>query len=216
MKKINLLKSLPKTKRSILNRSKKKNLNVIKISRQYGKLYFDGPREYGYGGFNYDGRWKSVAKDIIKYYKLKKNSKVLDVGCAKGFLVKDLFDAGMDAFGIDISRYAIKNCHKDIIGRVSLGNAKKLIFPNNSFDLVISLNTIHNLEKKDCIKSLQEIQRITKKNAFIQVDSYKTKKQKEIFEKWVLTAKYHDYPNNWIKLFKKAGYKGDYYWTIIK
>ena len=78
MKKINLLKSLPKTKRSINQRSESKNSKVVRISREYGKMYFDGPRKYGYGGYSYDGRWIPVAKDIIKHFKLKSGMRVLD------------------------------------------------------------------------------------------------------------------------------------------
>ena len=123
MKKINLLKSLPKTKRSINQRSESKNSKVVRISREYGKMYFDGPRKYGYGGYSYDGRWIPVAKDIIKHFKLKSGMRVLDVGCAKGFLVKDLMIAcpGLEVFGIDISEYAIKNCEKETVGRLHIG-----------------------------------------------------------------------------------------------
>ena len=113
MSEVNLLNSLPKPKRSINERSKKKSKKIITISRKYGKLYFDGPREYGYGGYYYDGRWKSVAKDIIKKYKLKKGQKVLDIGCGKGFLVKDLVDLGIDAYGLDISKYGIAQIKKN-------------------------------------------------------------------------------------------------------
>ena len=215
MSEINLLKSLPKPKRSINERSKKKSKKIIDISRKYGKLYFDGPREYGYGGHYYDGRWKSVAKDIVKKYKLKKKQKVLDIGCGKGFLVKDLVDLGIDAYGVDISKYAIQNSPKDMIGRLHHGSADNLVFDDQSFDFVISLNTIHNLSKSKCLVALKEIQRVSRGKSFVQVDSYKNLKQKNIFLNWVLTAKYHDYPNNWKKLFKKAKYTGDWYWTIV-
>ena len=215
MPKINLLKSLPKPKRKINGRKQEKNKKIIDISRRYGKLYFDGDRKYGYGGYYYDGRWKKVARDIIKKYKLKKGAKVLDVGCAKGFLVKDLVDLGIDAYGLDISDYALKNAPIEIQGRVHLGDAKNLQFPDNSFDLVLSINTAHNLIKKDCIKSILELKRVSKKNCFLQVDAYRNIKEKKIFENWVLTAKFHDYTYNWEKIFKRIGYKGDYYWTII-
>ncbi len=215
MRKLNLLNSIKKINRSVLERKIKKNQKVINISRQYGYEYFDGDRMYGYGGYKYDGRWVSVAKRIKKIYKLKKNAKILDIGCAKGFLVKDLIDLGFDAYGLDISEYAIKNSHKDVMGRIHLGNAKKLPFSDSTFDFVISLNTLHNLEKKDCKAALKEIVRVSKKKSFIQVDSYRDKKEKKIFLDWVLTAKYHDYPNNWIKLFKASNYNGDYYWTIV-
>ncbi len=215
MRKINLLNSIKKIKRSISERKSKKNKKIIKISREYGYEYFDGDRIYGYGGYKYDGRWVSVAKRIKKIYKLKNNAKILDIGCAKGFLVKDLVDIGLDAYGLDISEYAIKNSHKDVTGRIHLGNANKLPFEDNTFDFVISLNTLHNLEKKDCKVALKEITRVSKGRSFIQVDAYRNKEEKKIFLDWVLTAKYHDYPHNWLKLFKNSNYNGDYYWTIV-
>ena len=216
MTEINLLKSLPTPKRNILNRNTKKTDNHIKISRQYGKEYFDGDRSFGYGGYKYDGRWVPVAKDITDYYGLIKGSKILDVGCAKGFLVKDLVDLGFDAYGLDISEYAIDNAPKDVKNRLKIGNAKKLPYDDNSFDLVISLNTIHNLDRNECKMAIQEIQRVSKTSSFIQVDSYTNENEKSIFEDWVLTAKFYGYPNEWLKLFKESGYTGDWYWTIIK
>ena len=215
MRKINLLNTIKKIKRSISERKSKKNKKIIKISREYGYEYFDGDRIYGYGGYKYDGRWVSVARRIKKIYKLKNNAKILDIGCAKGFLVKDLVDIGLDAYGLDISEYAIKNSHKDVAGRIHLGNANKLPFKDNTFDFVISLNTLHNLEKNDCKVALKEITRVSKGRSFIQVDAYRNKEEKKIFLDWVLTAKYHDYPHNWLKLFKNSNYNGDYYWTIV-
>lgn len=215
MKEINLLKSLPASKKNVEKRSEGKSEDVIAASKKYGELYFDGPREYGYGGYKYDGRWIPVAKDIIKHFNLKKGSKVLDVGCAKGFLVKDLLNLGIDAYGIDISQYALNNCEAETIGRLHLGSAEKLPFPDNSFDAVIAINSIHNLEKQKCLSALKEIQRVSPHNSFVQVDSYRNEKEKEIFLSWVLTAEFHGYPDEWISLFKEAGYKGDYYWTIV-
>jgi ubiquinone/menaquinone biosynthesis C-methylase UbiE len=103
-----------------------------------------------------------------------------------------------------------------VIGRLHLGSAVKLPFPDNSFKAVISLNTLHNLECEDLKTALREMQRLAPGRGFVQVDSYRTPDQKAIFEEWVLTAKFHDYPEGWIKLFQEAGYSGDYYWTIIE
>lgn len=218
MNEINLLKSLPKPKRNIFERSNLKSAKVIEISKKFGFEYFDGPREFGYGGYKYDGRWRSVAKDLIDYYQLTQGMKVLDIGCAKGFLVKDLMIEcpGLEVFGVDISEYAILNCEPELVGRLNFGNAKKLLFPNNSFDLVLSINTIHNLSRLEAGKALTEIQRISKGKSFVVVDSYYTPAQKKKFESWVLTAEYHDYPEEWIKLFKESGYTGDYYWTVVE
>jgi ubiquinone/menaquinone biosynthesis C-methylase UbiE len=218
MQEIELLRSLPKTKRNVTKRLEGKDAEVIKISKCYGEMYFDGPREYGYGGYCYDGRWIPVAKDIVEHFGLKAGDKVLDVGCAKGFLVKDLMSVckGLEVFGIDISEYALMHCEPEIVGRLHLGSAENLPFPDNSFNCVISINTIHNLTREKVIDALKEIQRVSKGKSFVQVDSYYTPEQKNLFENWVLTAEFHDYPEKWIEVFKEAGYTGDYYWTILE
>lgn len=218
MAEVQLLQALPKTNRNIKKRLEAKDPNVVMHAKQYGQKYFDGPRDYGYGGYFYDGRWVPVAIDIVKHFGLKPGDRVLDIGCAKGFLVKDLMKVcpGLEVFGLDISTYALMHCEPEVIGRLHLGSGDDLPFPDNSFDCVLSLNTIHNFTRERAIKAIKEIQRLSGGKAFIQVDSYHTAQQKEIFESWVLTAEFHDYPDNWVKVFKEAGYTGDYYWTIIE
>ena len=90
--------------------------------------------------------------------------------------------------------YALMHCEAETIGRLHLGNALELPFPDNSFKAAISLNTIHNLDRAGCLQALKEIQRVSGGRAFVQVDSYRTPEQKAIFEDWVLTARFHDYP----------------------
>ncbi len=215
MAEVNLLRGLPSTKRNIQKRSDGKDPEVVRVSKQFGEMYFDGPREYGYGGYIYDGRWKPVAKDIIDHFGLKPGDKVLDVGCAKGFLVKDLLAEGIDAYGVDISEYALQNCEPEVVGRLHLGSADSLPFPDNSFDCVLSLNTIHNLTRDKAIVAIQEVERLAPGKGFVQVDSYLTQEQKDLFEMWVLTAVFHDYPDEWMRVFKEASYSGDWYWTIV-
>jgi ubiquinone/menaquinone biosynthesis C-methylase UbiE len=215
---VNLLRAIPRIKRDLQTRQDGKNPEVIRISKEFGEMYFDGPRDYGYGGYSYDGRWVPVANDVIDHFRLKPGDRVLDVGCAKGFLVKDLLDSlpGLEVFGLDISEYALMNCPRDVVGRLLLGNAVHLPFPDGSFDCVISLDTIHNLPRRRAVEALHEIQRLSAGRAYVRVDSYRTPEQKAVFESWVLTAEFHDYPEGWLKLFSEAGYTGDYSWTIIE
>lgn len=218
MSEINLLKRYPSGNRSVQKRAYEKTDEHIRISREYGKMYFDGPREYGYGGYSYDGRWLAIAEDMIEHWDLKPGMRVLDIGAAKGFLVKDFMIAckGIEAFGLDISEYALMNCEPEVIGRLHHGNCIQLPFPDNSFDAVVCINTIHNLERDECIQAVKEIERVAMNGkAYIQVDSYRTEEQRELFENWVLTAYTHDYPDGWLNLFNEADYTGDYYWTII-
>ncbi len=207
-----------KNQRNISARADAKTEDVIAVARQYGFEYWDGDRLYGYGGYHYDGRWQAVAERLITHYDLTENSKVLDVGCGKGFLVKDLLAARkpVDAYGIDISDYALKCAPQEVVGRLHTGSAERLPFADSSFDLVVSFNTLHNLEKDAVVSALKEIVRVSKGKSFVQVDSYETEEEKSLFEDWVLTAKFHDFPRGWLELFKVAGYGGDYCWTIVQ
>lgn len=214
---IDLLRSLPKTTRSVEKRQAAKTPEIVAIAKQFGEMYWDGPREYGYGGYRYDGRWRSVARDLIAHFGLRGGMRVLDVGCGKGFLVKDLMLElpGLEVFGLDISRYALLHCPPEVVGRLHLGSADSLPFPDGAFDCVLSINAIHNLPRPRAVRALQEVQRLSGGKAFVQADSYRTPQEKEMFERWVLTAEFHDYPDAWLKVFREAGYTGDYYWTIV-
>lgn len=218
MPEINLLKSLPSVKRNIKERCSAKDPEVLRISKQYGEMYFDGPREYGYGGYRYDGRWIPVARDLVRHFNLKAGDRVLDIGCAKGFLVKDLMTVcpGLEVYGLDISDYALKHCEPELVGRLHRGSADDLPFPDKSFDAVVSINAIHNFKREGVMQALRELQRVSKGKAYVQVDSYYTPEGKQLFLDWVLTAEFHDYPEEWLKLFSEAGYTGDYYWTILE
>ena len=214
-KEIDLLSKYPKPKRDIEKRGQKKTSKDRNIARKFGKDFFDGKRSQGYGGFSYHPRfWRNVVLDFKKHWNLKKNSTVLDVGCAKGFMLYDLRKAvpGIKFCGIDVSRYAIKNSSPKVRKNLKVANAKKLPFPDNSFDIVISINTIHNLNKKDCAQALKEISRVSKKNSYITVDAYKNKKEKKRMYDWNLTAKTIMSVNEWKKFFKINKYEGEYFW----
>jgi ubiquinone/menaquinone biosynthesis C-methylase UbiE len=213
---VDLLRSIPRPKRNLAERTQLRSPEVIRESKKYAQMYFDGPREYGYGGYKYDGRWKSVARDIVEHFELSKGDRVLDVGGAKGFLVKDLVDLGIDAYGADISEYAVTNCHPDVVGRMHMASAERLPFPDESFAAVLAIDVIHNLPRARAGAALREVQRLSGGRAFVRVDSYHTPEQKSIFEGWVLTAEFHDYPNGWLRLFRESGYSGDYSWTVIQ
>ncbi|GEO42986.1 methyltransferase [Skermanella aerolata] len=218
MAEVNLLRRYPNGKRSVQSRAERKTEELIRIARQYGQEYFDGPREFGYGGYRYDGRWIPIAEDIIAHFNLKSGMRVLDLGCAKGFLVKDLMKVqpGLEAFGLDISEYALLHCEPEVTGRLHIGNVKKLPFPDASFDAVVCVNTLHNLPREEAVAALREIERVSRHgNSYVQVDSYRNDEERKIFEDWVLTAYTHGYPDYWKQIFDEAGYTGDYFWTYV-
>ena len=91
MKILNLItKNHTKTKRKFIDRMIDNKIKAMKIARLYEQDYWDGKRRYGYGGYDYiENYWTPVAKKLIKKFKLTDNSKILDIGCGKGFLLFD-------------------------------------------------------------------------------------------------------------------------------
>ena len=217
MAEVNLLRHYPRAKRKM---GKPRALDPAnrEAALKFGAEYFDGTREQGYGGYCYDGRWVPIARDIVTHFGLRPGDRVLDVGCAKGFLVKDLMAVcpGLQVYGLDISEYALRHCEADVTGRVVRGTADRLPFADGSFRAVLSVNVLHNLDRERCIAALREIERLAPGRSYVQLDAYHTEAEREIFLGWVLTAVTFLKPQEWRELFTQAGYKGDYCWTILE
>ena len=214
---IDLMKNYPKSKRDPKARAAEKTEEDRAIARQFGKEFFDGERKHGYGGFYYNSRfWKPVIPDFINHFNLTKNSSVLDVGCGKGFMLHDLVKAlpGIKVSGIDISQYAISNCIETMEPFLQVADARQLPFPDNSFDVVISITTLHNLNREDFIVSINEIERVSKKKSFITLDAYRNEEERLAMEAWNLTALTVMEVDEWKVFFKEIGYTGDYYWFM--
>jgi len=201
------------TKRNYLNRMNDQKVYCMKIAKKYGKEYWDGNRRFGYGGYKYiPGRWKNVAKKIIKLYKLKAGSKILDVGCGKGFLLKEilLLEPKLKIYGFDISGYALKKSFKEKNIKLFKHRAqKKFPFKSKHFDLVISLATLHNLKVFDLEKAVKEIERVGRKK-YIMVESYRNEKELFNLQCWALTCESFFSNKEWLWLYNHFGYKGDY------
>tara|TARA_B100000902_G_scaffold379035_1_gene412942 strand:+ start:1694 stop:2353 length:660 start_codon:yes stop_codon:yes gene_type:complete len=216
-KEIDLLKNYPKAKRDLTKRLESKTEEVRSVARKFDKEFFDGERKFGYGGFSYNSKyWSEVVRDFIDYYNLDDGSKILDVGCAKGFMIYDFFrlNPNLDLHGIDISKYAIENSVTEINHKLQVANATNLPYEDNFFDLVIAINTIHNLDKAECATALKEISRVSKNNAFLTVDAYRNNEEKQRMYAWNLTAKTIMSVEEWIKFFDQNNYDGDYFWFI--
>lgn len=214
MNEINLLDRYPRSKRPIEARGSVITEETRAIARQYGRDFFDGDRLYGYGGYSYDGRWVPIAERIRDHYQLDATSTVLDIGCAKGFLVHDLelVVPGLRCYGVDVSRYAIEHGMEAIRPRLAVADAARLPFPDNAFDVALSINSIHNLDAPGCRASLHEITRVSRRGTFVTVDAWRDEDERERLMQWMLTARTYMSVEEWKKFFEEAHYDGDYYW----
>ena len=216
-KEIDLLVNYPKTKRDVKERGNTKTEEDRMIARKFGRDFFDGDRKHGYGGFGYLPRfWQPVIPTFQEHFNLDSSSSLLDVGCAKGFMIHDMTELipGITVKGVDISEYAIENAIDSIMPHVQVANAMNLPFEDNSFDVVIAINTLHNLDKEDFAVALREVERVSRKGAFVTVDAFRDEEEKEAMLAWNLTAKTILSVDEWIEFYDECGYTGDYYWFM--
>jgi len=216
MAEVNLLRRYPRAERK-LARPRSLDPANREAALRFGAEYFDGSREQGYGGYRYDGRWMPIARDIVAHFGLRPGDRVLDVGCAKGFLVTDLMSVcpGLEVIGLDISDYALRHAEPAARGRLVLGTGDRLPFRDGTFAAVLCINVIHNFDRERCLTALREIERLAPGRGYVQVDTYRSEAEREIFLGWVLTAITFLRPEEWRALFAEAGYTGDYYWTVL-
>jgi len=199
------------TKRDYIGRvNEYPKAEAAKIASQFGKEYWDGDRKFGYGGYRYDGRWRAVADLLVQHYHLKPGDRVLDVGCGKAFLLYDLMQTGLEVAGIDISHHGIETAPDGVKPYLQIADAEQLPFADKSFDLVISINTLHNLPCAKLEKALKEIERVGKNNKYLVVESYRNEEEKANLLYWQLTCKSFYSPKDWEWWFKHIGYQGDH------
>ena len=209
MSEVNLLQRYPKTKRSsIIDDRKIISDKEKELALEFNYEYFDGPRKLGLGGYKYiEGYWSDVVEDFVSFYKLDTNSSLLDVGCGKGFTLFDFCKKipEMRIRGLEFSQYCINNALPVIRPHIDFGCCSSLPYDSNTFDLAISIATIHNLDKYGVKRSLKELIRVSKKS-YIKVNGFRNDLDKEKLNQWNLVAKTILHVDEWEDLFNEVGY----------
>lgn len=185
---------------------------AAKLAKKWDVEYWDGDRKTGYGGYRYDGRWRKVAEAMVKHYGVKPGDRILDVGCGKGFLLYDFTQVvpGVEVRGLDVSKYALEHAKEEVKPFLDLGHARHLPYEDKSFDLVVSVTTLHNLYCYDLYDALKEIERVGRKNKYVCVESYRTEEEKVNLMYWQFTCEMFCTPEEWEWWFKLTGYTGDH------
>jgi protein-L-isoaspartate(D-aspartate) O-methyltransferase len=185
---------------------------AAELAAQWSFEYWDGDRRTGYGGMKYDGRWRKVADAMAAHYGLKAGQRVLDIGCGKGFLMYDLTQAvpGLKVVGLDISAYAREHAKPEIRDSIVPGHAASLPFADDSFDLVLGINTHHNLRNFELDAALREMMRVGRMHRYLCVESFRTESEKANLLYWQLTCRTFAAPEEWEWWFQHTGYTGDH------
>ena len=201
-----------RTARDYVGRMADQKVHCAEVARRFDRDYWDGDRRYGYGGYRYDGRWAVVAKQLVETYGLKDDAHILDVGCGRGFLLYELTKLLPKATvaGFDISKYALDTAKEEVRDRLTLGRAEEPFpYKDKSFDLVISLNTLHNLPVPQVVASLKEFERVGT-NKYLVVESFRDPEELFNLQCWALTCETFLRPEGWAWVYDLAGYTGDY------
>lgn len=201
------------TKRDYLARMQDDKVHCMTKAKEYGFDYWDGDRRFGYGGYKYlPGRWKKAAETLIRDYGLGPGSRILDIGCGKGFLLYEmlLLEPKLVIVGMDTSEYGLANAKEEVRSLFFKHRAQDPYpFADNEFDLVISLATFHNLKLSELKVALHEMERVGKQG-YLMLESYRNELEQFNLECWALTAETLLDVNEWIWLYKEFGYSGDY------
>lgn len=201
------------TKRDYIARvTERDKAEVAELALQWGYDYWDGSRQTGYGGYHYDGRWRKVADAMVAVYGIEPGMRILDIGSGKGFLLHDFQEScpGVEVAGIDLSSYGVEHSMESVRPFVQVGLAQKLPYPDRHFDLVVSINTLHNLYLPDLWSAFREIERVARGTKFICVEAYRNEREKVNLMYWQLTCRVFHTPAEWAFVFEQTGYTGDH------
>jgi len=155
----------PIVKKVTVEPANTKSIDIKNLSRIYDRNYYENgiatkKSDYtNYSWIRLGQYFNKTAKHITDKFNPKT---ALDVGCAKGFLVKALVDLGIDAYGIDPSEYAVSEAPPDVKDKLTLGVAQSLPYPDNKFDVVTCFDVLEHIPETDVPKVLSEMLRVTK------------------------------------------------------
>ena len=218
MREFNALAGYPEPKKRRIASKKLRTIHHRIVASYRGKEFYDGDRNFGYGGFDYDGRWLSIARNLCLQYDLNGQSAVLQVGCDKGFLLHDLLQVHpkMKVRGTEISKYPIEQAMDSVKHNIQQSSFSQLPFGNCEFDFVIALGAVYTLNLRDAIQCLKEIQRVGKGKSFITLGAYTDQEDLNLFRYWTLLGATILLEDEWVEVLKHVGYTGDYKFTGAK
>ncbi|HEC91741.1 MAG TPA: class I SAM-dependent methyltransferase [Candidatus Atribacteria bacterium] len=140
---------------------------------------------------------------MIKYvqYLMKnknKNIKWLDIGCSIGYLIQELLDNKIQAYGIDISIVALGNILLGLRQRVVAGSIVHIPYKTETFDVVSAFDVIEHIHPQETELAFRELNRVLKTGGYL-----------------FLTTPNSKYMGNWIYDLTHINVRPPMYWKIM-
>ncbi len=182
----------------------------------FGYDYFDNPAHgVGYGGYRYDGRYAEVARRMVEHYGLKPGDRLLEIGCAKGFLLVEFLKLGMEVAGFDVSDYAVSNSHPQVRPFIRNAPAVDMPFPDSHFQLVIGKEVLPHVPRPDLEATVRECVRVSSGNLFFEIQCGTTERELSYMQAWDRTHQVCETPAWWNEMFARVGYPGDVHYKVL-
>jgi len=177
---------------------------------QYGYNYYDdGDYGVGYGGYRYDGRYAESVEKMIGYYRLPAGAAVLEIGCAKGFVLVEFHKRGMKVAGIDISAYAIENAVPEIKPYLVEGSCETLPWEADRFDFVYCKEALPHLTRDQLPSAVAEAQRVCNSdNIFFEIQVADDADGRKLMKTWDETHQCIESTAWWREYLGGLGYRG--------
>ncbi len=151
----------------------------------FGFDYFDNPDlGIGYGGYRYDGRYAPSAAAFMAHYGLGASARILEIGCAKGFVLVEFANLGAQVCGLDASPYAVTHGHEAVRDRLLVGDVAALPFADQSFDLVIGKEILPHIEQTHLDRALAECGRVARGALFFDIQCGETPEEQDTLNTW--------------------------------
>ena len=179
---------------------------------RYGYDYFDNDEfGVGYGGYHYDGRYKGAVDAFVSLFNLKQGDSILEVGCAKGFVLYEFYKRGFEVTGVDASSYAIEHAPLEIRKRIQFNNTSKLPFPDLKFDMVLAKEVLPHLEENNALNLISECMRVSREgNVFLEIQCAEDAGGQKMMTTWDPTHKTTKPKAWWVHELTRLGFSGAY------
>jgi 2-polyprenyl-3-methyl-5-hydroxy-6-metoxy-1,4-benzoquinol methylase len=144
-------------------------MTEIDPQNMYDEEYFMTNKKSNYSKeyWDYDARKVEIMRDCIGFISsFNPKPTVLEAGCGLGLLVRAFRELNVNAFGCDISEWAINNSYSSIKEYLKVADiSEKIPYEDNKFNLILCIDVIEHIPEDRLDNTVKELYRVC--NGFV-------------------------------------------------